>query len=97
MPASLKDLRKICKEHGELHDVKLLLNGAMSSKEIHHRPDMLHQWYVYHEIDGTEDTYTDESLANETNIVRGIENKALIVLFPIGTKCACLPKSQKTI
>lgn len=94
LPQSLDDLKKICAEHGDLDDVKLLLNGCMSSKEISYDPADKKPWHVYHGIDGTSDDYTDEVLGEETNIVRGIEAEALIVCFPKGTKCACKRKKN---
>lgn len=97
LPESLDDLKKIAKEHGLLVDVKLLLNGCMSSKEIGYYETAKKPWSIYHGIDGHEDEYTDKTLAEQTNVVNGINNKALIVCFPKGTKCGCLPKSRKKV
>lgn len=73
----LEELKKLASRDGGV-DCFIKLNfGARSSKHIDYNPG--DGWYIYNEIDDTEDKYpTDESL-NETNIPEALSKQALIM------------------
>ena len=53
------------------------LNGGLrSSKDITYNPETK-KWWVYNDIDDTEQTLTTEQLAEETNIIEALTKNAL--------------------
>lgn len=69
----LKELRKLCrKEDGE--DFFISFGIARSSKHISYDGNF---WYIYNEIDDSEQTLTTRELKRETNLIEALDKGAL--------------------
>lgn len=69
----LKELKKLCRKDGG-EEFFISLGIARSSKHINYDGNF---WYVYNEIDDSEQTLTTRELKRDTNIIEALEKGAL--------------------
>lgn len=79
----LKELKQLASRDGGVDCYIKLGFGGRSSKHIDYNPGdktFTGTWYIYNEIDDTEETYeSDEELTENTNIPEAISKHALIL------------------
>lgn len=72
---SLQELKDL--SSGEGNDFCIALNfGLRSSKRLQYDDN---QWYVYNEIDDTEQVLDDNGLKTDTNIIEALDKGALFL------------------
>lgn len=74
---SLEELKKITSNHPT--ELFIMLNyGLRSSKQVEYNPENK-RWYIYNYIDDTEQELSEDLLAEDTNIIKAIDNKSLFL------------------